>query len=68
METVQMIQYKPKEVAKIMRVEWDRETDAVRLILEITDDAFKSHVLHTNTFEDILVINGRNSIVVASKE
>jgi hypothetical protein len=62
-----MIQSSLKEVAKIVRVEWDRDTDEVRLVLEVTDQNFKSHVLHTNEFEDVLVINGKNSVVVASK-
>lgn len=56
-----------KNVGKIVRVEWNKETNGVQLVLEITDDDFKSHVLHNKEFEDILSIIGKDVMIIASK-
>ena len=56
-----------QKVGKVVRVEWDVEKDTVRLIMEITDPKFKSRVIHSKSFEDILSISGKDVIVVASK-
>lgn len=54
-------------IGKVIKVEWDQDTDEVRITLEITDTEFKSRILHSKEFEDILTINGRDLIVVAKK-
>lgn len=56
-----------KPVGKVIRVEWDEEADSVRLVMEITDPYFKSRVIHSRTFQDILTINGKDVMVIASK-
>ena len=56
-----------KAVGKVIRVEWDTETDEVRIIMDITDPHFKRRVIHNKDFEDILSISGKDVIIVASK-
>lgn len=56
-----------KQVGRVIRVEWDEEEDSVRLVMEITDPYFKSRVIHSRTFQDILSIKGKDVMVVASK-
>lgn len=55
-----------KSVGKIIRVEWDQETDEVRLIMEILDPVFKSRVLHSKDLQDIISIKGKDVMVIAS--
>lgn len=55
------------KVGKVIRVEWDQDTDKVRLVMEITDPVFKKRVIHTKDFQDILSINGKDVMVIASK-
>lgn len=62
-----MISYKEKQVGKVIRVEWDEDTGEVRVIMEITDPAFKSRVLHSKDLQDIISIKGKDVMVVASK-
>ena len=45
-------------IGKVIRVEWNQEDGSVRLVIEITDDSFKSRVLHSKEYEDLLVISG----------
>lgn len=54
-------------IGKVIRVEWDQETDDVRLVMEITDPIFKRKVIHSKDFQDILTIKGKDVIVIASK-
>ncbi|KKL05323.1 hypothetical protein LCGC14_2607180 [marine sediment metagenome] len=61
-----MISY-DRKVGQIIRIEWDKETGDVRVVMDITDPAFKSHILHNKDFQDILTIRGKDVIVVASK-
>jgi hypothetical protein len=56
-----------QKVGKVIRVEWDQETDTVRLVMEIIDPVFKSRVIHSKSFEDILSISGKDVMVIASK-
>ena len=55
------------KVGKVIRVEWNTETDEVRLVMEITDPVFKKRVIHTKDFQDILSISGKDVMVIASK-
>jgi hypothetical protein len=55
-----------KTIGHIVRVEWDQETDQVRVIFDIDDAVFKSRILHGEEYQDILSISGKNIIVVAS--
>lgn len=57
-----------RKVGEVIRVEWDQETGAVRIVLEILDPVFKSRVLHNKDLEDVLVINGKDAMVIASKD
>jgi hypothetical protein len=56
-----------QKVGKVIRVEWDTETDTVRLVMEIIDPVFKSRVIHSKSFEDILSVSGKDVMVIASK-
>jgi hypothetical protein len=56
-----------QKVGKVIRVEWDTETDTVRLVMEITDPTFKSRVIHSKSYEDIMSISGKDVMIVASK-
>jgi hypothetical protein len=49
-------------------MEWNQDDNSVRLVLEITDETFKSRILHSKDYEDMLVINGTNVMIVASKK
>ena len=55
-------------IGKVVRVEWNQEDNSVRLVLEIEDENFKSRVLHSKDYEDIIVINGLDVMIVASKK
>jgi hypothetical protein len=54
-------------VGRVIRVEYDEETEVVRLIMEITDPIFKKRVLHSRDLSDIISIKGKDVMVVASK-
>ena len=56
-----------KQIGKIIRVEWDDETEEMRVVMEITDPTFKKRVLHSKDFQDVLVFEGKNVMVIASK-
>jgi hypothetical protein len=49
-----------KQIGRVIRVEWNTDTDGVLLVLEITDDDFKSKVLHSRDLENILIIDGKS--------
>jgi predicted Abi (CAAX) family protease len=50
-------------VGKVVRVEWNQQENSVRLVLEITDESFKSRVLHSKEYEEILSICGTDVVV-----
>ena len=56
-----------KSVGKVIRVEWDTETDEVRIVMNITDPHFKRRVIYDKDFEDILSVKGKDVIMVASR-
>ena len=56
-----------QKIGKIIRVEWDVEENVVRLVMEITDSKFKSRVIHSKAYEDIMSINGKDVMIVASR-
>ena len=56
-----------KQIGKVIRVEWDESADTVRLVMEITDPDFKSRLIHSRTYQDIVTISGKDVMVVASK-
>ena len=56
-----------QKLGKVIRVESEQDTGVVRLVMEITDPVFKSRVIHSKAFEDILSISGKDVIVIASK-
>jgi len=62
-----MMSSKEELVGKVIRIEWDQETGEVRIVMEITDEKFKSRVLHNRDFQDILSIKGKDVMIVASK-
>ena len=57
-----------QKVGNIIRIEWDKETDEVRIIIDITNKSFKQRVLHNKDFQDVLTIRGKDAIVVASQK
>ena len=54
-------------IGKVVRVEHNQETGEVRLIMEITDPRFKRRVLASKDLQDIISVNGKDVMVVASK-
>lgn len=56
------------KVGEIIRIEWDQDTGQVRLVMEITDPAFKIRVLHNKDYADIISIKGKDAVIVATKE
>jgi hypothetical protein len=54
-------------VGRVIRVEYDEETEVVRLVMEITDPIFKKRVLHSRDLRDIISIKGKDVMVIASK-
>lgn len=56
------------KVGEIIRVEYDKETGDVRIVMNITDEFFKNRVLHNKDFDDIISITGRDVIVIASNK
>lgn len=63
-----MISSDAKKIGKVIRVEYDEEANTVHLVMEITDPYFKSRVIHSRSYQDILTIKGKDVIVVASKK
>ena len=53
-----------KSVGRVLRVEWDQDTNEVRLVLEITDEKFKERVLHSRDLKDLLTIKKREVVIV----
>ena len=56
-----------QKVGKVIRVEWDQDTDVVRVVMEIIDPLFKKRVLNSKDLQDILSIKGKDVMVVASR-
>lgn len=56
-----------KKVAEVIRIEWNQETGEVRIVLDVTDSAFKQKVLHNKDFADLITIKGKDAIVIASR-
>ena len=54
-------------VGRVIRVEYDEETEVVRLVMEITDPIFKKRVLHSRDLRDVISIKGKDVMVIASK-
>lgn len=54
-------------VGKVIRVEWDTETDEVRVVMEITDPVLKRRMINGKDYQDILTIHGKSVMMVASK-
>jgi len=57
-----------KKVGELVRIEWDQESGDLRIIINITDDDFKSKVLHSKDLQDLLVISGTDAMVVATRK
>lgn len=57
-----------RKVGEIIRIEWDQETGDVRMVVDITDQSFKARVLHNKEYFDIITINGKDVIMVASRK
>lgn len=57
-----------KKVGEIIRVIWNQEENSVKLVLEITDEIFKSKVLHSKDYENILNIQGKDIMISTLKE
>ena len=56
-----------RSIGKVIRVEWNQEENSVKLVLEITDEQFKWHVLHSKDFEDLISFDGKDVIKIASR-
>lgn len=56
-----------KPIGEVIRVELDQETGAVRLVMEITDPKFKRRVLASKDLQDVIALEGKRVMVVASK-
>ena len=56
------------KVGEVIRVEWDQDTGSVRVVLEILDPAFKSRILHSRDLQDVIAINGKDVMVVATND
>ena len=56
-----------KIIGKVVRVEWNEATDEVRVVLEITDEEFKSKILHSKDLEDLISLEGKDVMKVASR-
>ena len=53
-----------RPVGELIRIEWNQDTGEVRIVLDITDQDFKSRVLHNKEYSDIITIVGREAILV----
>ena len=62
-----MLKMTSKNVGKIIRVIWNKETDDVQVVMEITDPQFKARVIHNKDLQDVLTFEGKDVMVVASK-
>lgn len=63
-----MTQYKNECVGKIIKIEWNQHTNEMKVIIEIVDDKFKSHVLHNKIFEDVLTFDGKDVMIISSRK
>jgi len=55
-----------QKVGKVIRVEYDEDTGKVIMVMEITDSWFKSRVIHSKAYDDIISIKGKDVMVIAS--
>ena len=56
-----------EKVGEVIRVEWDQESNSVRIVVEITNEAFKSRVLHSKDLEDVLSLDGKDVMIIAKR-
>lgn len=52
-----------KIVGKIIRIEWNEVTGELHAILEITDEEFKSKLIHSKNLEDIIFFNNKDVVM-----
>ena len=62
-----MLTMTSKSVGKIVRVIWNKETDDVQIVMEITDPQFKARVIHNKDLQDVITFEGKDVMVIASK-
>ena len=55
-------------IGRIIRIEYDEDTGEMRLIMEITDSKFKSRILHSNTYDDVITISGKDVVVIPEED
>lgn len=57
------------EVGRVIRIEWDEDNDNLRLVLEISDPAFKRKILQGGEYQDLISISGTSvkTMKVASR-
>jgi len=55
------------KVGTVIRIEWNKDTGEVHIVMDITDQSFKARVLHNKDFEDILTITGKDVMIIASE-
>ncbi|MFA5023372.1 MAG: hypothetical protein WC523_00245 [Patescibacteria group bacterium] len=55
------------KVGELIRIEWNKDSGEVRVVIDITDPAFKSKILHNEDFKEFLTIKGSDAMIVASK-
>ena len=56
-----------KGVGKVEWFEYDQETKKLVVCIEITDEKFKSRVLHTKEWQDVLTIKGKDVVKKITK-
>lgn len=55
-----------KVVGKVVRIEVD-DDGSVRMVMEITDAAFKEKILHSKDYQDIISLKGKDVMIIATK-
>lgn len=46
------------EVGRVIRIEWDEESDNLQLVLEINDPSFKKKILQGGEYQDLISLSG----------
>ena len=55
------------KVGNLIRIEWNQETDELRMVIEVTDPEFKKRVLNNKDLKDLITINGRDIMRIVKR-
>ena len=53
-----------KSVGKVVRIEYNEETDDLNIVIEVTDFDFKRSMLKSHDLQDLIKLDGKDVMIV----